>query len=414
MQPTGIGGRPRRAIDASSLAVLAALLLAPACDRARPAQAGESEPPAPPREVRTALAEEQEWEPTLHVIGQLVEQQRATLGAKVPGRLAELRADLGSAVGQGEVVARVDPSDYELRVTQAEAALGRARARLGLSERGDDDSVQPEETAGVRHARALLDQAQLAFERVTGLRAKAIASQAELDEAEAALRVAQAGYQEALQNLEEWRAELAESRAALALARSALADTEIAAPFDGLLLERLAAPGDYLSTGASVATLIQVDPLRLRAEVPERDAPRVRAGLELRARLDGEDRALSVRVARVAPAIAPRSRMLTLEADVPNPEGALRAGAFARVEIVLQPLERALAIPEEALVSFAGVDKVFVVEGGVARERPIATGRRGGGRVEVLSGLTAGERVVVAPGDLRSEQAVREAPPEPP
>jgi len=413
MQPRAIGKWPRRACGARPVAVLGALLLAWACDRARPTQAGEGEPPAPPREVRTALAAEREWEPTLHVIGQLVEQQRATLGAKVPGRLAELRADLGSALHQGDLVARVDPNDYELRVTQAQAALGRARARLGLPENGDD-TVQPEETAGVRQARALLDQAQLAFERVSGLRTKAIASQAELDEAQAELSVAQAGYQNALQDLEEWRAELAESRAALALARSALADTQIVAPFDGLVLERLAAPGNYLTTGAPVATLIQVDPLRLRAEVAERDAPRVRAGLELRARLDGEDRVLAARIARVAPAIAPRSRMLTIEADVPNPDGTLRAGAFARVEIVLQPLERAIAVPEEALVSFAGVDKVFVVADGVARERPVTIGRRAGGTLEVLSGLEAGERVVLAPGDLRGEQAVREAPRGPP
>ncbi|HVS10667.1 MAG TPA: biotin/lipoyl-binding protein, partial [Planctomycetota bacterium] len=123
MQSTGIGEWPRCASLAGPLAVLAALLLTPACDRARPAEAGEGEPPAPAREVRTAVAQEQDWEPTLHVIGQLVEEQRATLGAKVPGRLAELRADLGSALRQGEVVARVDPSDYELRLTQAEAAL---------------------------------------------------------------------------------------------------------------------------------------------------------------------------------------------------------------------------------------------------------------------------------------------------
>ena len=99
-----------------------------------------------------------------------------------------------------------------------------------------------------------------------------------------------------------------------------------------------------------------------------------------------------------------------IEAEIPNEQGRLRPGAFARAEIVVQPDRRLVPVPAEALVTFAGIEKVLVVEDGRAVEKRVTTGRRTGDRLEILSGLAAGERVVVQPGNLAAGQPVTAGP----
>ncbi len=108
----------------------------------------------------------------------------------------------------------------------------------------------------------------------------------------------------------------------------------------------------------------------------------------------------SGRVARVSPAIDESSRTLMVEAEVPNQQGQLRPGSFANAEIVLQAQEKAIVVPASALVTFAGVDKVLVVKDGKSLEKRVNTGRRDGDRIEIVSGLGAGEQVIVDPGNL--------------
>jgi hypothetical protein len=115
-------------------------------------------------------------------------------------------------------------------------------------------------------------------------------------------------------------------------------------------------------------------------------------------------------VARLAPAISEQNRSLLIEAEIPNEHGRLRPGTFARGEIVVQPDRRLVTVPAEALVVFAGVEKVLVVENGRAVEKRVTAGRRTGDRLEILSGLAAGEQVIVRPGALAAGQPVTAAP----
>jgi RND family efflux transporter MFP subunit len=163
-----------------------------------------------------------------------------------------------------------------------------------------------------------------------------------------------------------------------------------------------------LATDDPVARLVRVDVVRVRGEVPERAAAEIRSGQETRVVVEGETAPREARIVRIAPALREPARVLVVEAELRN-DGALRPGAFARIEIVVAPDARALAIPASALRSFAGVDKVLVVDQGAARERRVTTGRRREDRVEILDGLHAGDRVVVAPADLRAGETVRAA-----
>ncbi len=337
--------------------------------------------------------------------GSLLAQEQATLSIKVPGRLHTIAVDLGSVVKQGDRLAQVDPQDYELRVRQATAALAQARASLGLPLDGTSDTVEIEKTSLVKQAKAVLDEADKNRERLLELNKTGIAPQSDVDTAVAAYIVALNKHEAALEEALTRLAALAQRRAELAIAQKQLEDTNLRAPFEGAIQQRLAGLGEFLQAGTPVLTLVRTDPLRLRVEVPEREAAGVRAGQPVRLRVEGETNLVRGALARVSPAIVEQSRMLIAEADIPN-DGSLRPGLFVRAEIVTRERDPGLAVPAGALIVFAGIEKVVLARDGKASERTVVTGRRGAGWIEVVSGLKPGELVVVDPGNLRTGQPV--------
>ena len=339
------------------------------------------------------------------VNGTLAAFEQATISVKVPGRLQLIAVDLGSVVRRGQAIARVEPRDYELRVQQAEAGLQQARARLGLTPNGSSDQVNPEQTGTVRQAGAQLNEARLNRQRAATLVEQGVISRAEFDSADASYRVAESRYQDAIEEIRNRQAVLAQRSSELALARQQLADTVIQAPFDGIVQERRAGTGEYLAAGAPIVTIVKMNPLRFRAEVPEREAANVRVGQNLRLSVEGAPSNYSGRVTRLSPTITAQSRVLIVEADVAN-DGGLRPGAFAQAEIVTDDASMAITVPSSAVVTFAGIEKVIIVENGRAAERPITTGRRTPEWTEIIAGVNVGDAVVLEPGNLQSGQPV--------
>ena len=369
-------------------------------------QQKSDKPATPPRQVRVVAAAEENVPRTVVATGTLAAEDQVVLGAKVAGRLAELAVDLGTRVRKGMVVARIDPGDYRIRVDQAEAALQQARARLGLRPDGSDDRVDPEQTALVRQARAVLDEAKLTRERSERLAQQELIARSQLDAAVAALKVAEGRYQDAIEEVRNRQAILAQRRSELELARQQLADTALVSPSEGAVSQRQASVGEYLAPGAPVATLVRMHPLRLRLAVPEREAGSIRIGQTVKVAVEGDATEYAGRVARLSPAIQEQNRTLAIEAEIPNDRGVLRPGSFARASIVTQAAQAVVTVPASAIVSFAGIDKVIGVKDGKSVERRVQIGRREGGRVEIVSGLTAGEPVVAEPGNLTGGQAV--------
>lgn len=385
---------------------MAAILVFPsACRRADTPRGARPEPP--PREVRLVPARVLPLERTVPATGTLLAWEQTTLSVKVAGRLKNLVVDLGSAVRAGAVLAEVEPRDYELRVQQAEAALAQARAALGLPLEGAEDRITLEETSPVLQARAVLEEATKNRERVLRLAEQGISSTAERDSVEAAFRVAQSRYAAALDEARTRLAALAQRRAEVELARQQLADTRVRAPYDGVVQERVAHLGEFLPAGAPVVRLVRTAPLRLRLEVPERQAVPLRPGQPVRFTLEGSPAVFHTTLSRLSPALVESSRVLVAEADVPNADGALRAGSFVRAEVVVQTNAPGLTVPAEALVVFAGIEKVVLVHEGRAVERTVATGRRGPGWVEIVAGLEPDTPVVLDPGNLQTGQPVR-------
>ena len=358
------------------------------------------------RRVNVIAAVEKPIEQIVTVTGTLAAEQEIVLGLKVAGRISELPLDLGSTVQKGDVIARVDTTDFELRVRQSEASLQQARVRLGLPPNGTSEDVDLEKTAFVREARAQMDSARARLDRATQLLEKGLLAKADLDTVSGAYKVTEAQYADALDEGKNRQGVLAQRRSELEIARQQLKDAVLEAPLAGAVRQRHANIGQYLAAGAPVVTLVQMNPLRLRTEVPERDALDIRIGMLVRVTVEGAAGSSQGKVARLSPAIDEASRTLLVETEVSNASNLLRPGAFARAEIVASSSQRALMLPSTSVVTFAGIDRVFTVQDGQASEKRVRTGRHTAAGVEILEGVSPGELVVVEPGNLTDGEKV--------
>jgi RND family efflux transporter MFP subunit len=389
------------------LLLVAAALFLTSCksDYQASARQGRGGDNRAPRKVKTVAVAETPFGETVTANGTLAAYDQTTVSVKVPGRVRTISVDLGSVVSRGQVLANVDSEDYRLRVQQAEASLAQARARLGLAPDGTDDRVDPEKTATVRQARAVLDEARYARDRASRLVEQGVIAKAEFDTANAAFKVAEGRYQDAYEEIRNRQGLLAQRRSELALARQQLKDTTVLAPLDGIVQEKLTSVGEFLAAGAPVVNIVRMDPLRLRAEIPERESRSVHTGQDVRVTVEGETNVYVGKIMRLSPVIAEQNRMLVVEADVRN-DGKLRPGSFAHAEIVTNTAKMAVTVPNNAIVTFAGIEKVIVVQNGKALEKPITTGRRSPEFTEIVAGISVGEKVIVDPGNLQSGQPV--------
>jgi RND family efflux transporter MFP subunit len=335
-----------------------------------------------------------DWPRVVRTQGSLVGDEHAVIGTKVAGRIKAVYVDLGSSVKSGAPIAALDLLDFELQIQQAEAQLAEACATVGITPDDPIEKLDPAESPTVLVEKALLDEARANLERAKPLIGSKTITLAELQRQIAAERVAKARYESALNGVDESIALIRVRRAALALALQYRDDAVIVAPFDGIVEQRHIAPGTYVPVGAPVITLVRTDPLRFRSGVPERKAMDLGLDQEVRITIDGHSQPLVARISRMSPALDMANRALIIEADLPNPDNQLTTGLFAEADIVVGPGDTALAVPASAVIEFAGVQKLWIVQDSQAREQRIQTGRRNERLVEVLSGLEAGDVVV--------------------
>lgn len=363
------------------------------------------------RDVHLTKVTQATFDKVIEIAGTLAADEQVIVATKVAGRLASIDVDLASPVKQGERIAQIETTDYELGVQQAQAALWQARAQLGMPATGGTGRVQVDQTALVRQAQATLEEARANGTRLEKLANEGLAPQADLDAARAALVRAEASLEGAREEVRLRQAQMRQRESELEIAEQRLADTAIRSPLDGFVQARRASRGEYLAAGAALAEVVRVDPLRLRLAVPEREAVDLRSGQPVIVRVSGQSGAPDAPsehrgvVARLAPSLDAQSRSLLIEADIRN-DGALRPGNFVQARIVVGQ-RTVLAVPKSAIVTFAGLQKVILVEDDKAVERPVTTGDSRGDEVEVASGLRAGEAVVDQPGTLQQGQPVR-------
>jgi membrane fusion protein, multidrug efflux system len=313
----------------------------------------EAQPEAQVIPVSVATAHQQSLERSAEIQGALFAKERATIASQVEGDVSQVYADLGDPVVAGQVLIQIDPREYQLHVGSAEAALSQASARFANSE-----------------AR---------FNRATELRRDGTMSPEQFDQIAATMRMDKADQESA--------------QRAVDLAKKKLGDTQIRAPFSGFVQKRMVSLGEYVAPGKQVYEVIATDPIKLRCPMPERFVPLAKVGMPVNMTIDARPGdQFTGTITRIAPALDEDSRTLLVEAEVRNPTGALKPGFFAHVTMNLGQ-DTALFVPQAAVLRYAGVARVFVIEGGIAHSREVKTGAVVGDQVEIVQGLHAGDRV---------------------
>lgn len=276
-------------------------------------------------------------------VGSLRADASVTLRPEVAGKIETIHFQEGQHVAEGAPLFSLDPA-------LAQAALNEANANL--------------------------DNSRRAFERASGLAGRQLIARSDLDTAKATLGVDQA-------------------RAATA--RTMLDKTVIRAPFAGTVGLRQVSIGDYITVGEPMVDLVKLDPLQVDFRIPEQQLSRVAAGQNVKLEVDAyPGKTFDGTVLAVDPIIDAAGRSALLRARVPNPDGTLRPGLFARLRIVYGTNPTALMIPEQAIWPDGDQKKVFRVDNGKVKLVPVSLGIRQPGMVQVLDGLKEGDEVVTA------------------
>jgi RND family efflux transporter MFP subunit len=274
----------------------------------------------------------------------------------------------------------LDAKEIETGVRQAEAARNEARSAL------------PEVDNAIAAAKAQLDLANSTFQRMKSLLdQKSITSQ-EFDEVAARQRMAQANHEMARARRQQLEQKIHQADEAVAQATIQRGYTTVTAPFAGIVVERKAEPGMLAAPGMPLLVIEQAGSYRLEAGVEESRLGRMRIGMPVKVELESSEQPLAGRVEEIVPALDAASRTFTVKIGITG-GGTLRSGMFGRARFAIGE-KTALVAPWTALVEQGQVQKVFVVDGGVARGRMVTTGARQGGTVEILSGLSKGEKLV--------------------
>lgn len=420
----------RPGIATLALAVLA--LATSACSRTdAQAPPGATAKPAPsqikPIAVNVARAESRDVQRSVETVGSVLAWQDVQVKTEQPGTVSKLMVDLGDRVARGQVLAEYDAREFELAVAQADADLlaaqqtlarTRATAEAGeaLLRRAKDNIASLD--AEVARTQSQVDFAKSDLDRNVELYRKELIAARDVDNARNLHNVAAAQHKVALaaQNqhpdqvriaeaqlesdraaLKVAEAEVQRREASLKIAQKRLADTTIRASMAGVVSKRHLNAGEYVRENTLVFTVVGLDPLKYTGTVPERYVPELRVGQTLQLFVEAyPGHAFAGQVTRVSPAVEVRTRSLSIEGKVANGDGRLRPGFFAK-GIVLTRKEGAVAfVPADAVVSFVGITKIFVVQNGKAEERAVKAGVRQGPWVEITEGVKPGETVATS------------------
>ncbi len=330
----------------------------------------------------------------IDLAGTLLSPDEAKISAESAGIVRQVLVEIGTEVKVGTPLVRLETKELVLALERAEASLRQTRAQLGM--RGPLNANEPpppdEETATVKSAIANREDARATYERAKVLSDRGMTSAEVKQLAETKYKVAEAAYEAALDSVHATKAILQDRRAAYDLAAKALADAVVKAPIAGVVSARSVQVGEYIPARTQVATIVQMDPLKLRTGVQERHAGIVTPGLAAQFRVESfGDRVFNGKVAYISPSLDQTMRTFTVEALVDNKERLLKPGFFAKGVILTKLDENVMAVPDAAVSVLAGVPSVYVVKDGTITQASVTLGVRQGELWEVTEGLKGDE-----------------------
>jgi RND family efflux transporter MFP subunit len=347
------------------------LLLDSGCSRENPQEATTQDSPEQAIAISTKPVATREVRRTVEMVGTLGGWEEVTISNEAPGTIEKIMADLGDKVRKGQRLILLDQREAKLALAQAEANLQAAKKAL-------------------TQAQAEWRDADLNLKRIKELHSEGVIATSQLD-------VAQARFDAVEAQVRAREADIDRFRALVDLAQKRLSDTAILAPIAGEVRQRLVSIGEAIKEKTPLLHLVVTDPLKLQGTVPERFAPEIKVEQPVDVQVEAfPDRVFPGRVLRVSPAVDVQTRSLSLEVKVPNAQGALKPGFFAKGQILIGVNPQAVFAPEEAVYTFVGITKAFVVQDGTVQERQVKTGARREGWVEITEGLQSGEIVATS------------------
>jgi RND family efflux transporter MFP subunit len=342
--------------------------------------------------VKVETVKEETVKRNVELVGTLAAVDQVTISSEAEGKVSRLLADLGDRVKAGQALILVDREKQEYNLDQQRASLEKSLAQLGAPDA--QHLPDAEKTPDVQKAAADLAQAKQAHERASALFKRTLVPQQTLDDAATTLESKQASYDLSLQNAKNLRASIQASEASMKLADRQLRDTEIRAPFDGYVEKRLVNLGELVKMQMPVMSIVRVDPLKVIAEIPEKMAPWIKEGQPVQLHVDAyPDRTFIGKVSRISPAVNTATRAFPFEALVPNQDAVLKPGTFARVHIESGKTDNVLTLPYATMQYRYGVNRVFLLDGDKLTAHELKVGERLGDRIEIISGVKAGDRV---------------------
>jgi RND family efflux transporter MFP subunit len=391
--------------------VAVALVLAAGCSKSQDSSVlGDATHPVP---VHFYTVAEETARRRIQAVGSLYAFEESVLSSQVEGRVAEVLADVGDNVREGQVLITLDPQELQFEVDRQHGLVTQVRAQLGIGP-GDPPPSDPKKIASVQRAEADLFDADHKYSRAQQMYKDNLISQQQLDEAASRFQSTRATYHVALQEVDRLKALLISSQASEKLAEKKLGDAAIRAPFAGAIKTRNVHPGEYLRVQSPVLVLVRTDRLRARLAVPERWAGWVKEGATVDLHVEAfPDETFQGKISRINPSVAQDSRTFEAEALLANLDGRLKPGFFLQASIPSEKEEKTIFLPERAVNYRYGVYKVFLLNGNQVLERQIRpagqTEDERGRRFEIAEGLKPGDRVAVAiSGDLHEGSVVRE------
>ncbi|MFZ6815357.1 efflux RND transporter periplasmic adaptor subunit [Undibacterium sp. Rencai35W] len=314
----------------------------------------------------------------LTLSGALRAMNQSAVKARVASEVKEVLVREGETVQVGQVLIKMDTTEYDARLEQARGALLAAQGQLEIAKQTRDNN------------KALLD--------------KNFISKNAFDNAINQYAIAAANVDSA--------------KGALAVAQKALADTLIKAPIAGVISTRSVQPGEKVSADNRLLDIVDLRTLEMEAAVPSQDIANIRLGQEVALKVEGISAAIVGKVTRINPAVQSGSRSIMSYIQVANPDGLLKAGVFAEAQLALDKKLHVLTIPQTAVQYDGGKAFVYAIENNVLQQKSISLGLQGdsvaGPAAEVLSGLTSGAQIVKANlGSLRPGLSIKLAVPSP-
>jgi multidrug efflux pump subunit AcrA (membrane-fusion protein) len=359
----------------------AALVFFWACSRDGEAPGNKSEE-ALVKDVEVVSIQPETVEEAFESVGTVKARKSAVLSSKIVGTIVSVSAQEGDRVKKGQTLMEIDGRELRAELLEAQAALEEADWATGAAE------------SAVASARGQRDLAAATFKRYESLVAKGSVTPHEFDEVNAKYRIAAAELKRAEGNLQAARARQKQAQSKVSYAQTRLGYTVIAAPFDGVVTAKIAEIGALASPAGPLMTVEQTDRYRLEVQVGESWLLNVKLGISVPIVIEAIQAEVAGRVGEIVPAVDPQSRTSTIKIDLPS-HPLVRSGLYGKARFPGGRRE-VLLVPSDAVVEKGQLVGVYTVdEEGLARLRLIKTGKRHDRSLEVLSGLAAGDRVVV-------------------